>query len=105
MLLNATTRRDTEGRVTGVVGVGQDITALRLASAEASRVAEDLKRLIDTANAPIFGVNLEGRVTEWNAKAVALSGYSKEETMGQPLVDKFFTEDYKEQVRRELEEA
>ena len=68
-------------------------------------MAEDLTRLIDTANAPIIGVNLEGRVTEWNAKAVALSGYSKEETMGRPLVDEFITEEYKEQVWGVLEYA
>ena len=45
-------------------------------------MSDNLTRLIETANAPIFGVDPEGRVMEWNAKAVALSGYSKEETMG-----------------------
>ena len=68
-------------------------------------MAEDLTQLTDTAYVPIFGVNPEGRVPEWDAKAVTLSGYSKEETMGQPLVDKFITEEYKEQARRVLEEA
>ena len=57
VLLNATSRRDLEGRVTGMVGIGQDITA---------RIAQEQEyvRLIDTANAPIFGVDTKGKV--WN---------------------------------------
>ena len=87
------------GKATGVVGVGQDITVMRQATEEATRVADDLTRLIETATAPIFGVDLEGRVTEWNAMAESLSGYSKRETLGQLLVEKFITEEYKERVK------
>ena len=52
ILLNATTRRDERDLIIGVVGIGQDITA---------RVAQEQEysRLIDTANAPIFGVNVK----------------------------------------------
>merc|ERR1711879_364193 len=57
ILLNATTRRGAEGEVVGVIGVGQDITELRMITIEQQRVADDLTRLIDTANAPIFGVD------------------------------------------------
>ena len=52
VLLNATTRRDEQGNVIGVVGIGQDITA-RLAQ------EREYSKLIDTANAPIFGVDNE----------------------------------------------
>ena len=51
VLLNATTRRDEQGSVIGVVGIGQDITG-RLAQ------EREYTRLIDTANAPIFGVDV-----------------------------------------------
>ncbi len=40
---------------TGVVGVGQVITELNQVLAASKRVADDVTRLIDTANAPIFG--------------------------------------------------
>ena len=54
VLLNATTRRDEQGNVIGVVGIGQDITG---------RIAQEREysKLIDSANAPIFGVDTEGR--------------------------------------------
>jgi PAS domain S-box-containing protein len=44
VLLNATTRRDEQGNIIGVVGIGQDITA-RLAQ------EREYSKLIDTANA------------------------------------------------------
>ena len=94
-MLNATTRRDGKRYVTGVVGVGQDITELSQVMATSKRVADDLTCLIDTANAPIFGIDTLGKVNEWNTKASSLLGYSKDEAMGQGLVQRFITEDYR----------
>jgi len=105
VLLNATTRRNAEGRVTGVVGVGQDITNLRQVMVESKRVADDLTRVIDTANAPIFGIDTQGNVTEWNKMAAALSGWTRVETLGKPLVDEFITITYREEVGRVLSMA
>ena len=62
VLLNATARCDARGEIIGVVGVGQDITELKQVMAEAKRVVDDLTRLIDTANAPIFGIDIYGKV-------------------------------------------
>ena len=67
-LFSATARRDAKAQVRGVVGVGQDITELKKASERAQRIADGLTRLIETANAPIFGIDMQGLVTEWNAK-------------------------------------
>ena len=50
LLLNATTRRDANGDVIGVVMVGQDITEMLMAQREATRVAEEMLQLIDTAS-------------------------------------------------------
>ena len=86
VLLNATTRRDAAGTIVGVVGVGQDITQMKTAQAEQTRIANDLTLLVDTANAPIFGIDKDGKVNEWNRKAASITGYSKEEVMGKDLV-------------------
>ena len=58
ILLNATPRYDVAGEVVGVVGIGQDIT---------ERIAQEQEyiRLIDTANAPIFGVDTKGSINIW----------------------------------------
>merc|ERR1719478_763225 len=105
VLLNATTRRDKAGNPIGVVGVGQDISELNKVAAQAKFVADDLTRLIDTANAPIFGVNVKGEVTVWNRKAADLSGFSLDETFGKMLVDNFIIPEQRERVREVLENA
>ena len=105
VLLNATTRRDWRGNVTGVAGVGQDTTALNQMLAQSERVADDLTRLIETANAPIFGIDTFGKITEWNAKASSLLGSNKDEAVGEHLVQRFITEEFKASVSEVLDSA
>ena len=86
VLLNATTRRDVSGNVVGVLGVGQDITERKQVEIEKTRVAQELQTFIDTANAPIFCIDAHGLVNEWNNKAAAITGFSREEVLGKNLV-------------------
>ncbi|KAJ8575708.1 hypothetical protein ON010_g3506 [Phytophthora cinnamomi] len=98
ILLNATPRYNELGEIVGVVSIGQDIT---------ERIAQEQEysRLIDTANAPIFGVDGEGRVNIWNKKAAEIMQYSTNEVVGENLVEKFITEDYREAVGAVLSKA
>ena len=105
VLLNAATRRDTSGSIVGVVGVGQDITEINQSQEELSRVATDLTRLIDTANAPIFGIDADGLVNEWNFKAAEITGYTKEEVVGRSLVKDFITPEFQDSVQEVLQNA
>jgi PAS domain S-box-containing protein len=98
ILLNATPRRDEFGHVIGMVGIGQNITA-RIAQ------EQEYSKLIDTANAPIFGVDISGKVTVWNKCAANISGYSSEDTMGHNLVQEFITEDFRASVQEVLDKA
>ena len=105
VLLNATPRLDSAGQIVGVVGVGQDITKSTETQSELSRVAEDMKQVIDTANAPIFGIDDCGLVNEWNRKAAQITGFSKEEVMGEHLVDRYISEEYRASVTEVLNNA
>ena len=88
-----------------MVGVGQDITAINQSQAELTRVANDLRLLIDTANAPIFGIDTNGFVNEWNRKAAAITGFSREEVMGKDLVSRFITPEFQASVKEVLDNA
>eukprot|EP00571_Detonula_confervacea_P010102 CAMPEP_0172306546 /NCGR_PEP_ID=MMETSP1058-20130122/7602_1 /TAXON_ID=83371 /ORGANISM="Detonula confervacea, Strain CCMP 353" /LENGTH=519 /DNA_ID=CAMNT_0013018471 /DNA_START=277 /DNA_END=1833 /DNA_ORIENTATION=+ len=92
ILLNATARRNPSGVIIGVVGIGQDITG---------RIAQEREytRLIDTANAPIFGVDTQCAVNIWNQSAIQLVGYNTEEVMGKNLVKEFITDEFKTAVQ------
>ena len=105
VLLNATTRRDAGDRITGVFGVGQDITELRKVARESSLRADDFTRIIETANAPIFGTDIDGNVTVWNRKSSELTGFEKREVIGRKFVANFITPDYREAVASVLERA
>lgn len=62
-------------------------------------------RLIDTANAPIFGVTNDGSINIWNFKAADITQYSADEVMGRNLVTDFITEDYQISVGQVLQQA
>ena len=105
ILLNATSRRDANGSVVGVIGVGQDITERKLVEAEKTRVAQELQTFIDTANAPIFGIDAHGLVNEWNNKAAEITKFSREEVLGKDLVEVYISLDYRASVRQVLSNA
>lgn len=65
----------------------------------------EYSRLIDTANAPIFGVDNCGRVNIWNQCATNLVGYTIDEVMGEKLVEEFITKDYQASVQHVLDQA
>ena len=98
ILLNATTRRDERDLIIGVVGIGQDITA---------RVAQEQEysRLIDTANAPIFGVNVNGLINVWNKNAETVTEFSREDTKGKNLVRDFIREEHRDRVQEVFTKA
>ena len=105
VLLNATTRRDAAGNIVGVIGVGQDITESKQAAEKQENVAKELRQFVETANAPIFGIDVDGNVNEWNGKAESIVGYTKDETIGRHLVQNFISPDYRESVQRVLDDA
>ena len=86
LLLNATTRRNVSGAVVGMIGIGQDITSRKQVEVEKALLAQELQTFIDTANAPIFGIDVDGLVNEWNFKSASITGFSREEVMGKNLV-------------------
>ena len=46
----------------------------------------DLREVFDTADCPIFGIDAQGLVIEWNLKTARITGYSREEVLQQPFV-------------------
>ena len=105
VLLNATSRRDANGNIAGVVGVGQDITEIDAMRSEMERTSTELTQLIDTANAPIFGVDTDGNINEWNQMVARITGYGKDEVESKNLVKGYITDEYKAPVKEVLDKA
>jgi PAS domain S-box-containing protein len=101
VLLNATTRRDIKDNIIGVVGIGQDITLLKAVLHEKGQYVV----LIEHANAPIFGIDVDGNVNVWNKMTEKITGFEKVEVIGHNLVDEFITPEFRDAVRNVLEQA
>lgn len=68
-------------------------------------VVDELTLFIESANAPIFGIDRHGRVNEWNAMAATITGYSKEEVFGKDLIRTYITDEFKTSVTKVFERA
>ena len=101
VLLNATTRRDIKDNIIGVVGIGQDITLLKAVEHEKGQYVV----LIEHANAPIFGIDVDGNINVWNKMTEKITGFEKVEVIGHNLVDEFITPEFRDAVRNVLEQA
>ena len=105
VLLNSSTRRDANGKITGVLGVGQDISEMDKLRTVSESIAKELRQFIETANAPIFGIDSKGLVNEWNQTSEKITGFKKDEVLGKNLVQTYITEDYRESVKKVLDDA
>ena len=72
---------------------------------ETEAIATELRQFIETANAPIFGIDSEGLVNEWNQTAEKITGFKKVDVLGKDLVQTYITEDYRESVKQVLDDA
>jgi two-component system, chemotaxis family, CheB/CheR fusion protein len=86
--------KDQDGKVLAGTAIARDITAQR-AAAEALRQSEERLRLIveNAVEYAIFSLDLDRRVTSWNAGAQRLLGYAEAEVVGQSADIIFTPED------------
>lgn len=85
--------------------VVEDISIRKQKEIEIINIAKELRLFIETANAPIFGIDVEGNVNEWNQTTEQITKYRKEEVIGKDLVEEFISEDYKTSVKNVLNQA
>ncbi|KAL1504035.1 hypothetical protein AB1Y20_010447 [Prymnesium parvum] len=72
---------------------------------DALETAADLRRVIHTANVPIFGIDGNIRVSEWNSKVAEITGFPIGEAVGQNLIENFVHEMSRPSTRHILSEA
>src|SRR5260221_1077337 len=70
--------RDLDGVVRRVTGIAEDITDLKDAEQELSRLAS----IVESSNDAIIGTSLEGLVQSWNSGAHGIYGYKAAEIVG-----------------------
>jgi PAS domain S-box-containing protein len=68
-------------------------------------IANEQAQLIDGANAPIFSIDVQGRINEWNLKVAKITGFDKKAVLGKDLVSEFIADDDKIAVGDVLSKA
>ena len=86
-------------------GLLLNIAEIDMLRAASEAVATELRQFIETANAPIFGIDAKGKVNEWNQSSEKITGFKKEEVLGKDLVETYITEDYRKAVKQVLDNA
>ncbi|XWS12423.1 hypothetical protein CRYUN_Cryun37aG0088000 [Craigia yunnanensis] len=72
---------------------------------ELNSVAYEMARLIETATAPIFGVDTAGLINGWNAKIAKLTGLQADDAMGKSLVNEVVHENSRKVIENLLRRA
>lgn len=91
LLANFSSRRNQSGEIDGVLIAAQDVTEAAQHDRAVAAMARELRQLFDTANAPIFGVDVSGHINEWNDKMVEITGFTGDEAFNKSFVDTFIS--------------
>ncbi len=75
-----------EARPVRMIGAMQDISNQKEFENQITNIARELSSLIETSNVPIFGVDRNGYINEWNKITAELSASSKNEMLEKKLV-------------------
>ena len=77
--------RDTSGRVTHYLAVKEDITEAKVADEAFRQTGAHLETILNNVSEGIVSANEDGEITDFNAAAETMFGYSPEEAIGQNI--------------------
>ncbi len=89
VLVNASAVRDDQGEILWSRSSWRDITERKKAEKEIRYARTLITNIIDSMPSILIGVDIEGRVTQWNLAAQLATNLSKKEALGQPLAIAF----------------
>lgn len=72
--------------LTHFISIQNDVSPQKEYENQITNIARELSSLIENANVPIFGVDRNGRINEWNKITSELSEYSKVDVLEKNLV-------------------
>ena len=77
--------RDPSGKPRRVVGAMADITEKKTMEEERRVLEKYLQNVVDSMPSILVGVDVQGRVTQWNAEAERRTGLSRRHALGRPV--------------------
>jgi two-component system cell cycle sensor histidine kinase/response regulator CckA len=96
--------RDARDAITHFVAVQEDITGLLEAEAGLRESERRARNLFDTVHLIVLGLDSAGRVDYVNPFFLQLTGYTREEVIGQPWIERFLPPEHHAELRAVLDE-
>lgn len=90
---------DQNKQITKIISVGTDITELKRYERQITSTANNLRSLIENSNVPIFALDQEGNIEDWNKVTEELTGVKKEKIAGKSFTKTFVEDKYASLVR------
>ncbi|MFA4911618.1 MAG: PAS domain S-box protein [Desulfobacteria bacterium] len=81
-LLSASFLRDTEGKITGTLGIAKDISKIKRLEDELKETKDFLERILESSADSIVTTDMDGKITFVNAGAEVIFGCEKGEAIG-----------------------
>jgi PAS domain S-box-containing protein len=78
---------DSEGHVTGIAGIGRDISDRKIAEAALREAHEQAEVFINAVPSILVGLDHDSHITRWNLTAARVFGLSRAEVSGKRLAD------------------
>jgi PAS domain S-box-containing protein len=75
------------GELKNFIAIQTDITEQKEFENKITTIAREISSLIENANVPIFGIDRNGYINEWNKVSQKLSGISKSELVGKKWLE------------------
>jgi PAS domain S-box-containing protein len=80
---------DAEGRVVGILGTFEDITARKSAEDALANSEENLRITLESIGDAVIATDAQGLITRMNRVAETLTAWEEEEALGHPLLEVF----------------
>lgn len=92
--IRTTVLRDNKGKVSGFIGISQDITEKK----KALRYKNELFNIVEHSNDGIESMDLDGNILSWNKGAEKIYGYKAQEMIGKNAL-LLYPDDLKEELK------
>jgi PAS domain S-box-containing protein len=79
--------RDSQGHVTGIAGIGRDISDRKIAEAALREAHEQAEVFLNAVPSILVGLDRDSHITRWNLTAARVFGLSGAEVSGKRLAD------------------
>jgi PAS domain S-box-containing protein len=102
METNKMPMQDFNGKVIGVLGTWQDITARKQAEEGLRQSEERVRLILESSLDAVITIDDTGKVTGWNPQAKLIFGWDRSEAIDHPLAELIIPERFRESHRRGL---